>query len=165
MGEDVLDGVENEGDVLDGVTGLRSLFCGCPVEPVDASGLGKGEVADGGVSEVETGLMISGAASSGLAMRRPPREPDRSRSPFMMGELHSHDKGDSRKSVVRFGRKGFLRSFVAGADRREGFVEMMDRRTRMRGVVGCCTVLLWLHIKEGTLLCVVSSFEIATDRR
>ncbi len=106
VGEDVLGGVENEDGVLEGVAGLKSLVRGCSVESVDASGLGKRAVAEGGVSEVETGWIGSGAASSGLAMRRPPSEPDRSRSPFMMGELHSHDKGDSRRSVVRCGREG-----------------------------------------------------------
>lgn len=84
-GGDVLDGVDNEGEVCEGVTGLRSSFRGCPEKSDDASGLGKRAVAGGGVSKVETGLITSGEASSGLAMRRPPSEPDRSRSPFMMG--------------------------------------------------------------------------------
>ncbi len=43
-----------------------------------------GGKADVELLEVETDLAISGEASSGLAMRRPPSEPERSRSPFMV---------------------------------------------------------------------------------
>ncbi len=122
-GGDDLDGVGSEGAVFEGVTGLGSSFRGCPVESVDTSGLGKRGVAGGGVCEVETGLITSGEALSGLAMRRPPSEPDRSRSPFMMDELHSNQMGDSNRFLLRFDEA--LKTSIRGTDWREGFVEIL----------------------------------------
>ena len=86
---DDLEGAEVAGDVSKGETGLRSPFRGCDGGSFCVSWLNMGEVAGADLCEVRTFLATSGEASSGFAMRRPPSEPDKSRSPFMMEQLPS----------------------------------------------------------------------------
>ena len=85
-----LEAVDVEGVVpkAKGETGLCSSFRGGEEESFCVRGLRIGGRAGAELSEVEAGLATSGEASSGFAIRRPPREPDRSRSPVMVGWPH-----------------------------------------------------------------------------
>lgn len=88
---DVLEGADVASRVSKGVSGLRTSFSDFDGESVCVSGLdvGDADIAGAELSGGETVFAISCEVSSGFAMRRPPREPDRSRSPFMMRSLHS----------------------------------------------------------------------------
>jgi hypothetical protein len=90
---DDLEGADDEDDVSKGVRGLLSSLRTCDGELLCASGLGLEEVAGAELSEVEAPLARSGEASSGFAMRRPPSEPDKSRSPFMIELIHAKQQG------------------------------------------------------------------------
>jgi hypothetical protein len=90
---DDLEAAGVEHDVSKGARGLLSSLRTCDGELLCASGLGLGEVAGPELSEVETPLAISGEASSGFAMRRPPSEPDKSRSPVMIELIHAKQQG------------------------------------------------------------------------
>lgn len=98
-GED-LEGAEVGGGICDGERGLRSSCRGCISESFGLSGQGEGELTGIELSEAESVLATSsGEASSGFAMRRPPSEPDKSRSPFMMELRHSIEIGGLNRQI------------------------------------------------------------------
>ena len=115
---DVLDGADNEGGDFEGE--LPPSSRGCDRELFCMTGLGSRETAGVEVSKVE---IDPGEALSGFAMRRPPSEPDKSKSPFMMEQLHPNEERVSR-SMNCFCSRGDL---AASALRRiERLVEVTD---------------------------------------